>query len=74
MVADLEHQPNMPPKTNLLNLATNWSPLMEIKKLLTHVHSIDGCRFRASAQHATQVLFIVTSEFIVFPLSLVHWD
>jgi hypothetical protein len=27
------------------------------KKLPTHVHSIDGCRSRASAQHATQDKF-----------------
>ncbi len=42
--------------------------------LPTHVHSTDGCKFGASAQHATQVLFIVTSEFSVFPLSLGHFD
>jgi len=57
MVADLEHQPNMPPMTNPLIPATNCTPLMEIKKLPTHVHSTDGCSSRASAQHATQDKF-----------------
>jgi hypothetical protein len=76
MVADLEHciSPNTTQDKIHSIQQQNCSPLMEIKMLPTHVHSTDGCKFGASAQHATQVLFIVTSEFSVFPLSLGHFD
>jgi hypothetical protein len=35
---------------------------MQIKKLPTHVHSIDGCKSRASAQHATHDKFTESSN------------